>query len=125
MNLENQGQSVALIVDENKKNSNVLLSVEPKKQNVYNYLKELKLKEGQHFQLIPNISVARDICYVTGASALSIAIFVPVPAATPAIGFPVAAPTPNPTVPAVKSCAYSFPESFFAVFAMDFPTFPI
>ncbi len=68
MNLENQGQSVALIVDENKKNSNVLLSVEPKKENVYNYLKELKLKEGQHFQLIPNISVARDICYITGAS---------------------------------------------------------
>ena len=68
MNLENHGQSVALIIDENKKNSNILLSIESKKENVFNFLKELKLKQGQHFQLIPNISVNRDICYVTGAS---------------------------------------------------------
>ena len=56
MNLENQGESRALIVDESKKSSNILLSIEPKKENVYNYMKEIKLKEGQHFQLIPNIS---------------------------------------------------------------------
>jgi hypothetical protein len=68
MNVENQGQSIALVVDENKKKSNILLSIEPKKENVITYLKELKLKTGQHFQVIPNISVARDICYITGAS---------------------------------------------------------
>ena len=47
MNSENQEQSVALIVDEKKQSSNVLISVEPKKENVFNFLKELKLKEGE------------------------------------------------------------------------------
>jgi hypothetical protein len=41
MNVENQGQSIALVVDENKKKSNILLSIEPKKENVITYLKEL------------------------------------------------------------------------------------
>jgi Cdc6-like AAA superfamily ATPase len=68
MNVENVGQSFALIIDESKPKSNLLLSIEPEEKNVITYLKELKLKDKQHFQLIPNDGVARDICYVTGAS---------------------------------------------------------
>lgn len=68
MNVENQGQSIALIVEDNKKKPNTILSVEPKKENVETYLKEMKVKDGQHFQQIPNISVERNILYVTGAS---------------------------------------------------------
>jgi len=68
MNVENVGSSIAMIVDETKPNSNLLLSVESNEDNVINYLKELKLKPKQHFQIIPNISVARDILYVVGAS---------------------------------------------------------
>ena len=67
MNVENVGSSIAMIVDETKPNSNLLLSVESNEDNVINYLKELKLKPKQHFQIIP-ISVARDILYVVGAS---------------------------------------------------------
>ena len=68
MNVENVGSSIAMIVDETKPNSNILLSIEPNEENVITYLKELKLKPKQHFQIIPNISVARDILYVVGAS---------------------------------------------------------
>lgn len=68
MNLENQGETVALIIDDNNPKSNSLLSIEPKKQNVLNFLTELKLKEGRHYQLIPNINKQRDIIYITGAS---------------------------------------------------------
>ena len=68
MNVENVGSSIAMIVDETKPNSNLLLSIEPNEENVITYLKELKLKPKQHFQIIPNISVARDILYVVGAS---------------------------------------------------------
>ena len=51
MNVENVGASIAMIVDETKLNSNVLLSVEPNEENVITYLKELKLKPKQHFQI--------------------------------------------------------------------------
>jgi len=68
MNVENQGQAIALIQDTDKKKANTLLSIEPKKENVVNYMKEFKLKDSQHFQQIPNISVERNILYVTGAS---------------------------------------------------------
>ena len=68
MNVENVGSSIAMIVDETKPNSNILLSIEPNEENVITYLKELKLKPKQHFQIIPNISVARGILYVVGAS---------------------------------------------------------
>jgi type II secretory pathway predicted ATPase ExeA len=68
MNVENVGASIAMIVDETKPNSNLLLSIESNEDNVINYLKELKLKPKQHFQIIPNINVARDILYVVGAS---------------------------------------------------------
>ena len=53
MNVENVGSSIAMIVDETKPNSNLLLSVESNEDNVINYLKELKLKPKQHFQIIP------------------------------------------------------------------------
>jgi hypothetical protein len=49
MNVENVGSSIAMIVDETKPNSNLLLSVESNEDNVINYLKELKLKPKQHF----------------------------------------------------------------------------
>ena len=68
MNLENQGQSIAVIIDETKPNNNCLLSIEPKKENVINFMKEIKLNDKQHFQIIPEISVARNIHYITGAS---------------------------------------------------------
>jgi hypothetical protein len=67
MNLEHQGEPIALILDEKSKN-NLLLSVDPKKENVMNFLKELKLNSSQSFQLIPNIKNERDILYITGAS---------------------------------------------------------
>ena len=44
MNIENVGSSIAMIVDETKPNSNLLLSIEPNEENVITYLKELKLK---------------------------------------------------------------------------------
>ena len=55
MNVENVGHTVALIVDDSKPKSNQLLSVEPKKENVITFLKDLKLKDNQRFQHIPNI----------------------------------------------------------------------
>ena len=68
MNVENKGQAVALIQESDKKKPNTILSIEPKKENVLTYMKELKVKDGQHFQQIPNISVERNILYITGAS---------------------------------------------------------
>ena len=68
MNVENVGRSFAFILDEPKPKSNLLLSIEPEEKNVITYLKESKLKDKQHLQLIPNDGVARDISYVTGAS---------------------------------------------------------
>jgi hypothetical protein len=67
MNLEHVGSPIGLIVDDRTKN-NLLLSVEPKKENVMNSLPEIKLPHHQHFQLIPNINNERDIHYITGAS---------------------------------------------------------
>jgi len=70
MNVENIGSPIALILDENKKNNNQVLSVEPKKDAVVTMLNELSLKDkkGQKFQQIPNPNTERSILYVTGAS---------------------------------------------------------
>ena len=68
MNVENVGHTVALIVDDSKPKSNQLLSVEPKKENVITFLKDLKLKDNQRFQHIPNINMERNILYITAPS---------------------------------------------------------
>ena len=68
MNVENKGQSIALIVDETKKKNNTLLSIEPKKEAVFNYLTELKLESHQKLQHIPNTDQERNILYITAPS---------------------------------------------------------
>jgi hypothetical protein len=71
MNCENQGQPIAIIIDEketDKTKQKLLLSVEPERDKVVSYLKELKLKPHQRFQQIPNFSVERTILYITAPS---------------------------------------------------------
>ena len=68
MNLESVGQSIALIIDESKPKSNCLLSVEPDDKKVINFMKEIKLTDNRKFQIIPDISQARNIHYISGAS---------------------------------------------------------
>ena len=70
MNVENIGSPIALIMDENKKNNNQVLSVEAKKDAVITPLNSLDLKDkkGQKFQQVPNPSTERSILYITGAS---------------------------------------------------------
>ena len=71
MNCENQGQPIAIIIDEkegDKTKQKLLLSVELERDKVVSYLKELKLKPHQRFQQIPNFSVERTILYITAPS---------------------------------------------------------
>jgi hypothetical protein len=70
MNVESIGTPIALILDENKKNGNQVLSVEAKKDAVVTYLTTLDLKDkkSQKFQQVPNPNTERNILYVTGSS---------------------------------------------------------
>ena len=70
MNVENIGSPIALIMDDNKKNNNQVLSVEPKKDAVITPLNSLDLKDkkGQKFQQVPNPNTERSILYITGSS---------------------------------------------------------
>ena len=69
MNVENVGASIAMIVDETKPNSNLLLSIESNEDNVINYLKELKLKPKLKLKRYLRISPWNDVIAIWWAYA--------------------------------------------------------
>lgn len=69
MNLEDIGNPVAKIIFDGDKKKNKFLSIERSKDNVEDYLTELKLtKPKERIQQIPNKKTERQILYITGAS---------------------------------------------------------
>jgi hypothetical protein len=69
MNLEDSGVPVAIVKYDGDKKKNRILSIDNDKQNVTDFLRELKLtKPKEHIQHIPNKKTERQILYITGAS---------------------------------------------------------
>lgn len=69
MNLEDVGTPIAIIKYEGDKKKDKKLSIDNDKQNVTNFIKELKLtKPKESIQHIPNKKTERQILYITGAS---------------------------------------------------------
>jgi len=69
MNTENIGIPVAELRFEGDKSKTRKVCVEPNRENVTEYLTEIKTrKPKEHFQHIPNKKTERQILYITGAS---------------------------------------------------------
>ena len=69
MNTENIGTPIAELRFEGDKTKTRKISVEPNRENVTEYLTEIKTrKPKEHLQHIPNKKTERQILYITGAS---------------------------------------------------------